>query len=218
MHRFSTFYTTIRRRERHHRFGGCSMTYRLRLLIQISLLISGAVTITQATAQQLASVKEPQADVILGVLEDIPGEYAGESDFRAVRAIFKKIGDQWQAFPTKTKSYPDLQTLPISYPKEMTWTIVFDGRNLGLITSQTPSRFNFYSEIGIEQITSHSQIPTVGTKSLDYGGFSHKPVYRPLVAVSQPNFSDPEQWKRAQLSPMLVAAARKQFRNKFPKA
>jgi hypothetical protein len=38
------------------------------------------------------------------------------------------------------------------------------------------------------------------------------------VAVSQPNYSDPDQWKPAQLSPALVTAAREQFRSKFPKA
>jgi hypothetical protein len=55
------------------------MTYRLSVLIQVSLLIFLVVSSTQATAQQLANVKEPQAKVILGVLEDIPGEYTGES-------------------------------------------------------------------------------------------------------------------------------------------
>lgn len=42
-------------------------------------------------------------------------------------------------------------------------------------------------------------------------------VYRPLVAISQPNVSDPEEWKPAPLSPALVASARQQFRIKFPK-
>jgi len=194
------------------------MTYRLCILIQVSLWCFIFASEFQAAAQQAATANLRQANVILGVLEDIPGEYSGESDFRAVRAIFKKIGDLWQAFPTKTKSYLDLQTLPISYPKEITWTIAFDGRNVGTITSRTPSHFNFYSEIGIEHITNHSQVPTVGRKSADYAGFRFTPVYRPLVAISQPNFSDPEQWKPAQLSPGLIAAARQQFRNKFPKA
>ena len=87
-----------------------------------------------------------------------------------------------------------------------------------MITSQTPSHFNFYSDIGIEHITSHSQVPTVGRKSADYAGFRFTPVYRPLVAISQPNFSDPERWKPAQLSRGLIAAARQQFRSKFPRA
>ena len=189
------------------------MNFRLTALF--SVLSCGVLL---PSAQQVADTKEPPANVILGVLEDIPGKYVGESDFRAVRAVFRKVGDDWQAFPTKTKSYRDIDTLSILYPREMTWTIAFDGRNLGTVTSRTPSHFRFYSEIGIEAITSQNQVPTVGAKSVDYSGTVHEPVYRPLVAISRPNVSDPEHWKRAQLSPALVASARQQFRIKFPKA
>jgi len=194
------------------------MTYRLRILIQIAMLLIFTVSNTKATGQQATIDKVQQANVVLGLLEDIPGEYAGESDFRAVRAVFKKVGDDWHAFPTRTKSYHDLDTLPESYPKEMAWTIAFDGRNLGRITSQTPPHFKFYDETGIEYIRSHGQVPTVGRKSSEYAGFLDTPVYRPLVALSQPNVSDPEQWKAAELSPALIAAARQQFRTKFPTA
>jgi hypothetical protein len=187
------------------------------LKVRVSLLLFLALSGALAKGQQATFAKVPQADVILGVLEDFPGEYAYEPDFRAVRATFKKIGDDWRAFPTKTSSYRDLETLPTSYPSEMTWTIAFDGRNLGTITSRTPSRFKFYSEIGIEDLTSQAQVPTVGKKSVVYSGYVHTPLYRPLIAVSHPNVSDPEQWKRAQLSQELMAAARQQFRTKFPK-
>ena len=57
------------------------------------------------------SRKPQQPNVILGVLEDIPGEYAGDTDFRAVRAVFEKNGDRWSAFPTSAKSERDLQSL-----------------------------------------------------------------------------------------------------------
>jgi len=171
----------------------------------------------QATAQQPATSKMIGGRVILGVLEDIPGEYTGESDFRAVRAVFEKNGDGWQAFPPQTKSYPEPLTPPSSYPKEMTWTIAFDGRNLGTITALTPPQYHFYSEIGIENIISHGPVPTIGKKLADFAGFSGAPVYRPLVAVSQPNFTDPDQWKPTQLAPELIATARQQFRSKFPK-
>ena len=193
------------------------MKHQLRLLILVTSFVSGIVGAPRPWAQQVANVSERQSNVILGVLEDIPGEHASESDFRAVRAVFKKNGDAWQAFPTKTSGYLDLQNLPRSYPKEMTWTIAFDGRNLGTITSRTPSDFKFYSEIGIEDITSNNQIPTIGKKSVEYSGGFHIPLYRPLVAVSQPNVADPEHWRRAHLSEGLIAAARQRFRSKFAK-
>jgi hypothetical protein len=186
--------------------------------LQVGLLLFVAWWGEIAAAPQATTTNSAQSGVILGVLEDFPGEYAGEPDFRAVRAVFRKIGNGWQAFPTKTSSYRDLETLPTSYPSEMTWSIAFDGRNLGTITSRTPTHFKFYSEIGIEDITSQTKVPTVGKKSVDYPGSIDRPLYRPLIAVSQPNVSDPEHWKPAQVPPALIVSARQQFRSKFPKA
>ncbi len=42
------------------------------------------------------------------------------------------------------------------------------------------------------------------------------PVYRPLVAISKPNFQDPEDWKRADLTPDQIVELRTNFRSKFP--
>jgi hypothetical protein len=194
------------------------VTSELRRLIEIAALVSVLSAARLASAQEPSLRGSAHVNVILGVLEDFPGEYAGDPDFRAVRAIFSKVGEDWQAFPTDTNSYRDLQTLPASYPKEVTWTIAFDGRNLGSVTSRTPSRFKLYSEIGMEEIVSPSTVPTIGAKSADYSGYLRVPLYRPLVAVSQPNVSDPDQWKRADLAHDRVAAARRQFRLEFPKA
>lgn len=193
------------------------MKYCICCLIQACLLCLPPVSNTQNAAQQATTGEVHPADVILGVLEDYPGKNSTQSDMKFVRAVFKKNDDAWRAFPTQTKSYHDLASLTISYPKEVTWTIAFDGRNLGRVTGQTQRQYSSYSEIGIEDITSNGSIPSVGNKSVDYADyFSFIPVYRPLVAISQPNVSDPEQWKPAQPPPVLVAAAREQFRNKFP--
>ncbi len=195
------------------------MTNRLSIVIQVGLLLFFAVSNTQVTAQQAPTANVRRTNVILGVLEDYPGKSPNQSDIQFVRVVFEKNAGDWHPFPTKTKSYHDLPSLTSSYPKEVTWTIAFDGRNLGRITSQPPQQYRYYSEIGMEYITSHGPVPTVGKKSADYSGsMSNTQVYRPLVAISQPNFADPDQWKRSQLSPEQIAAARQQFRNKFPKA
>jgi hypothetical protein len=88
---------------------------------------------------------------------------------------------------------------------------------VGQLTAQTPPQFSYYSDIGIQCITSHGPVPTFGKKSTDYAGFGSEPVYRPLVALSQPNFEDPQRWKRGQPSPELIAAVRQQFRSRFPR-
>jgi hypothetical protein len=168
------------------------------------------------TAQKRVPAPVPEPSVILGVLEDIPAE-TGEPDLRAVRAIFQKLGDEWIPFPAQAQSYRDLQSLPASYPKQLTWTIIFNGHSLGTVTAETPSVFRSNSQIGIQEITSDDPVPVVGEKSTAYSGFRETPIYRPLIALSLPNFTDAEMWKPAQLSPAIITTARQLFRARFPK-
>jgi hypothetical protein len=184
---------------------------------QALLVCTLSVIAPLAHTQQARSSEAPHGIVTLGVLENHPAEYTDGTDFRAVRAIFISVGQVWRAFPTETKSNLDLRSLPQSYPKEMTWFIAFDGRSLGIVKARTPEAFHFYSEIGYEQITSSGIVPTVGKKSIEFSGFESTPVYRPLVAVSQPNYSDPDQWKPTTPAADFLTAARRQFRIQFPK-
>jgi hypothetical protein len=68
----------------------------------------------------------------------------------------------------------------------------------------------------LQAIISKDPVPTVGKRSREYGGFADAAVYRPLVAVSEANFKDPEAWKPSQLAPDLVTLVRAQFRKRFP--
>lgn len=165
----------------------------------------------------LSTVANPPIKrIVLGVLEDVPGKYQGESDSRRIRVVFEKNGDTWKAFPSDCPSQDCLTTVAPEYPTEVTWTIAFDGKNLGKVTSRTPAKFDFYSDVGLQNITSTGPIPTVGKKAAEFGGFLGVPVVRPLIANSQPYFEDPEAWKPTRLSTMLVAALNQEFRRKFP--
>ena len=156
-------------------------------------------------------------NLILGVLEDVPGVYVGESDVRRVRTTFQKNGQNWTAFPSECSDPHCLKTISSQFPREVNWTVGFDGRILGQITGRTPNEFKFYAHVGLQDITSATLIPTVGKKSSDYGDFTGASVYRPLVTNSQPFFNDPESWKPSQPSPELVRLLRQEFRRKFPK-
>jgi hypothetical protein len=169
------------------------------------------------TAQKRVPSPAPEPAVILGVLEDLPAE-TGEPDLRVVRAVFQKLGDEWVPYPAQAQSYRDLQSLPDSYPRQITWTILFNGRNLGTVTAETPSFFRSNSQVGIEEIVSEDPVPVVGEKSTAFSGFRDTAVYRPLVALSRPNLNDTETWKPAQLSLDLISTARRLFRVRFPKA
>jgi len=157
-----------------------------------------------------------QQRVVVGVLEDVPGSYSGEPNSRRVRVLFEKKGTEWRVFPSDCQDEACLKTASLKYPGEITWTIAFDGRDIGRVTARTPKEFDSFSHIGLQDLTSKGAVPTVGRKSREYGGFADSAVYRPLVAVSEPNFKDPEVWKPSDLADGAIALVRQQFRKKFP--
>jgi hypothetical protein len=162
-----------------------------------------------------SAVQSPKS-VLLGVLEDVPGKYAGQPNSRHIRMVFEKEGDDWQPFPANCPDQACLKTLPLDFPSQVNWTIAFDGRNLGQVTTHVPKAYDFYMDAGLQDITSEGPIPTIGQRAEEYGGFLFAPVFRPLIANSQPYFRDPESWKPVHLPAGLVASLRQQFRKQFP--
>jgi len=57
----------------------------------------------------------------------------------------------------------------------------------------------------------------VGEPSEEFAGFQFEPVYRPLMAVSVPNYRDPENWNPTGISASTIAALHKAFRGRFPR-
>ena len=114
--------------------------------------------------------------VTWGVLEDLPGHYWGDPNFRAVRMVFEKDGSSWQVAES-TKSVG-----------KMTWAVGFDSKVLGQVTSGARES-EYFSEAGLQDVVGEMSIPTVGKRSADYGGFVGAAVYRPpdreLAAVLQ---------------------------------
>lgn len=158
----------------------------------------------------------PNQNPILGVLEDVPGEFASQSDVRAVRVVFQQRGQEWQAFPSDCRDQACLKTLPSEYPDKVTWTVTFDGRTIGHLSARTRKEFKSYSYAGLQDIVTAGSVPTIGKKSEEYGGFAGAAVYRPLVATSQPFSGDPQGWKRSQVPPAVTSEVHRAFREKFP--
>jgi hypothetical protein len=110
-----------------------------------------------------------------------------------------------------------LKTIAAKFPAHVKWNISFSGKLVGQIVGKTPPSFDLYSTVGQQTIVGNTTPPAIGSPSADFAGFLGEPVFRPLVAVSRPNYRDPEDWKRAQLSPNTIASVRKAFRSRFPK-
>lgn len=154
--------------------------------------------------------------LILGVLEDVSPADEGQANVRIVRIVFKKSGADWVPYDT-CNDEQCLKSVSAKYPQEVNWTIAFDGKALGQVTARTPHTFPMYWRIGQQEITSAGTVPTIGTPSAEFGGFLDANVYRPLVAISQPQFKDPEMWKPGQVSLAALVALRGGFRRHYPR-
>ena len=142
--------------------------------------------------------------------------YAGEPNSRAVRVVFHKTADSWQAYPTACDNQTCLDASASQYPAQVSWTVALDGRNLGRLTSRKQD-FRFYSHVGLQEIVGGPPVPTVGNRSSSYSGNRETAVSRPLVAVARPFFKDPDGWRPTRLAPDFVSFLQQQFRKKFPK-
>jgi hypothetical protein len=185
-----------------------------------------AILVVQKQIDELSSLPDdawgtPSAtqslrSILLGILEDVPGRYQGQPNSRHVRVVFEKEGTDWQPFPANCPDEACLKTLPSDFPSQVTWTIAFDGGNLGQLTTHAPKEYDFYMDAGLQDITSEGSVPTIGQRDEKYGGFLSAAVFRPLVADSQSYFKDPDSWKPVHLPAELVASLRQQFRKQFP--
>jgi len=164
-----------------------------------------------------AFLKLSAQTTIVGVLEDVPGVYAGEANFRGVRIAFHKNGGDWRPFPSNCPDQKCLRSVSSSYPHQVNWTVTFDGKKVGELTGRTPKEFQFYSHIALQEITSRGPVPSIGKKSQEFSGFLETAVYRPLITSSQSYFADPDTWKPSALPSDLVRLVRREFRLKFPK-
>jgi hypothetical protein len=180
------------------------MTNRIRA--HLLLLSISAVMCAKCSAQ----------NITVGVLAESGGHHLGQPNYASVRILFKKDGNEWKAFPSDCRDQACLKSITSRYPDELTWTIGFDGRSIGKVTSRTPSDFHYYSDVGQQIITSTTRVPSIGAPSREFGGYSEAKVHRPLVANSQPYFADPDRWKPLVLSPDVTTRLRQAFRKRFP--
>lgn len=154
--------------------------------------------------------------VLVGALEEVPGHFANEPTARKVRVLFHKSGGAWEAYKSDCPDQDCLKQAAASFPRAVTWTVTYNGRNLGVVDAETPDAFDAYSDIGLQTIAAGARAPTVGERSSDYAGFLDQAVYRPLVTVSNPESRDPDGWTQTVVSEPVVAVLRQAFRARFP--
>ena len=125
--------------------------------------------------------------------------YLGVLEGVNVRVAFRFDAGKWQPM-----AEDDLKpaTMGSGYPHSVTWTIAFDGRNVGTVKSEQPKRYTNRSQLGLQELTQESK---AWVKAHPYG--------RKLVVVSYPNYQDPDLWKpyAVDTSSAVYALARSAF-------
>lgn len=167
------------------------------LLIPLSTLsYSSVVGARDASSPPLPTPTRAQPDerLVLGVLEHNNSE---GSKGHSIRVAFYKENGRWKAYPATFNTEEELSRAVKPFPAEVAWTVCFDGRSSGSLTSKNPERILSYQDVGTHQITSHGSVPTVGKPSELYSGWPGGLTYRPLVLSSRNGCADPGAWRPA---------------------
>jgi hypothetical protein len=154
----------------------------------------------------LSEIARSDDSLWVGVFENVDGGNFLSPAMASphVRVTFKKDGTDWVAATS-------------AIPQTMTWTVVFDGRALGTITSATKSS-SAYGDVNIQVLTAAPADRILVKKGVaEFSSTGDVPVKsRPLILVSEPHFRDPEGWKPTKLSFGEKNLAVNAFRKKIP--
>lgn len=87
---------------------GTSVTFRLRTKVSNNIMsalrLPGTVVAVLVVLICCCAAYGQQQPLMVGVLADTPGVYAGEPNYSSARVVFYKDGAGWKAFP---KNCPD---------------------------------------------------------------------------------------------------------------
>jgi hypothetical protein len=139
-----------------------------------------------------------RAPIYLGVLE----APIGKSQEFPVRVAFRFAAGRWEVMPTDDV----LEKLAKKNSAQVSWTIALHGKKLGHVTSVRSAPHSYHSYLGFENLTLDSKPPAVPDAAGAFATWMGAPSYRPLPAISEPNYHDPDDWKPF----VLPASTRKQ--------
>ena len=131
-------------------------------------------------------------DVYLGVLETKSVSSKDTSRIKTQRILFRFENNKWYSLENDISD----STL---YPSQANWIITFDGKNIGSFSSNlAPLKHKdipWTFPRDAYHIPNNKDLPTIGTPTMEFSGWVGYEQPRPLVTLTDTNYSDPEQWK-----------------------
>jgi hypothetical protein len=164
------------------------------------------------------NVARTDSPLFVGVLENVePGNSSQVMSVAHVRIAFQKLGVEWIPLRTDFKTEQTLAESFKYYPAAVDWTVVFNGKKIGAITSKNPGPIHGYGDLGTQPVTTAAKlIPQIYAGASDFSHLDNPAKTRPLLVVSAPNFKDPDKWKPTSLSIVEKQLAVREFRHRFP--
>ena len=112
----------------------------------------------------------------VGVLEDgqaFPGNHQFPilSAEPHVRIAFRKQGADWLPMDTNYPNPTALEVANSTYPSSVDWTVIFDGKEAGRISSRNPGPLHWFADLGVQIITTDlANVPRIsaGAKDFEY--------------------------------------------------
>jgi hypothetical protein len=189
-------------------------THLVRKSSIVALFLGTSLCVAGARRQESAP---PDNSIYIGILDDAREgvDYLTHDvpTKRIIMPAFEKNSSGWHSI----KSFE---------PTRMTWTVAFDGKNLGKVESEAAAngddQINSQGSRAKQSIlTPSASIPSVGKPSQRFAGVfaasGPEKFRRPLVAVSKPFFSDPDGWRRTTAPNEILRLVQKAFRRQYPK-
>lgn len=148
-----------------------------------------------------ASQSAENQSIFLGVTEPSQIHYVGEkvkTPF-VIRVAFQCKNGIWQAMPNHIAGNQPAPIPAYDYPKEINWNLAFNSKSIGHFRSHSPLQWSNFSDIGLEEPETKSNIPSLklatkaGASNFHYWTLELK--NRPLVASSGHHLDDPDNWK-----------------------
>lgn len=151
----------------------------------------GLLVLAVYMATGSAQAAEP---LFVGVLDESRCPHSSVGDVRRfVRVPFARAGEGWiPLYELERQDAPKLT--------EQSWTVAFDGRDLGSLRSiglvsgtRPPARLT--QDDHVYPLAAGQPLPEIRNKGRAFFGWCQPPTFRPMVLVSGPNFADPDKWK-----------------------
>ena len=148
-----------------------------------------------------ASQASTSETIILGVTEP---SYDSRTIGKIKTSFFIRVAfickdGIWKIFPNEANNETGLTNLVKYYPSQVDWNLTFDGKKIGECTSQSPKKWSFYGDVGLELPDKQARLPSIqiDTENFHYWGeaWIYPPKNRPLIATSGPYIDDPDKWK-----------------------